>query len=153
MSSIPGGVSEGQFSTIIEDELPLIRSMNVCTLYLSIPTFLAGACKKLGIDPTITLIVVDKSQHVRFFPRFKNEGDLSGNCLVGTVVDSDVVNPVEFDFYLQSHGGLLGTSRPTHYNVLRDENNFTYVVAVLSDPVARSLSMLTMRTGLTVYSH
>ncbi|KAH9045386.1 argonaute-like protein [Lactarius pseudohatsudake] len=103
------GVSEGQFATVIQDELPLIRS----------------ACKKLGFNPTITLIIVGKRHHVRFFPRSENEGDRSGNCPAGTVVDSDVVNPVEFDFYLQSHGGLLGTSRPAHYNVLLDENKFT----------------------------
>ncbi|KAH9077159.1 argonaute-like protein [Lactarius deliciosus] len=103
------GVSEGQFATVIQDELPLIRS----------------ACKKLGFNPTITLIIVGKRHHVRFFPRSDNEGDRSGNCPAGTVVDSDVVNPVEFDFYLQSHGGLLGTSRPAHYNVLLDENRFT----------------------------
>ncbi|KAH9035274.1 argonaute-like protein [Lactarius hengduanensis] len=103
------GVSEGQFATIIKNELPLIRN----------------ACKKLGFNPTITLIIVGKPGHVRFFPRSENEGDRSGNCPAGTVVDSDVVNPVEFDFYLQSHGGLLGTSRPAHYNVLVDENRFT----------------------------
>ncbi|KAF8259431.1 argonaute-like protein [Lactarius quietus] len=103
------GVSEGQFATVINDELPLIRS----------------ACKKLGFKPNITLIVVGKRHHVRFFPRSENEGDRSGNCPAGTVVDSDVVNPVEFDFYLQSHGGILGTSRPAHYNVLLDENRFT----------------------------
>ncbi|KAI0005035.1 argonaute-like protein [Russula compacta] len=103
------GVSEGEFSTVLEDELPLIR----------------GACAKLGIKPTITLIIVGKRHHVRFFPRSENEGDRSGNCLAGTVVDSDVVNPVEFDFYLLSHGGILGTSRPAHYNVLLDENKFT----------------------------
>jgi eukaryotic translation initiation factor 2C len=103
------GVSEGQFATVIEDELPLIRN----------------ACKKLGFKANITLIVVGKRHHVRFFPRSSNEGDRSGNCPAGTVVDSDVVNPVEFDFYLQSHGGLLGTSRPAHYNVLLDENKFT----------------------------
>ncbi|KAH9006795.1 Piwi domain-containing protein [Lactarius hatsudake] len=103
------GVSEGQFATVIQDELPLIRS----------------ACKKLGFNPTITFIVVGKRHHVRFFPRFKSESDRSGNCFAGTVVDSDIVNPVGYDFYLQSHGGLLGTSRPAHYNVLIDENRFT----------------------------
>ena len=107
----------------------------------------------MGFNPTITLVVVCKGRHVRFFPRNDNEGDLSGNCPAGTVVDSDVVNPVEFDFYLQSHGGQLGTSRPTHYNVLVDENEFTYVVAFLSDSFTRSLSMLTIHSGLTVYSH
>ena len=91
------------------------------------PNVNIGAYIKLGFKPTITLIVVNKRHHVRFFPRIEDEGDRSGNCVAGTVVDSDVVNPVEFDFYLLSHGGTLGTSRPTHYNVLIDENKFTYV--------------------------
>ncbi len=43
--------------------------------------------------------------------------DRSENCLAGTAVDRGVGHPTEFDFYLQSHGGLLGTSRPTHYSV------------------------------------
>ena len=61
-----------------------------------------------------------------FFPT-SHHGDRNNNCRPGTVVDSDVVNPVEFDYYLYGHAGLLGTSKPAHYNVLVDENNFTYV--------------------------
>lgn len=55
----------------------------------------------------------------------RDEGDRIGNCLPGTVVDQEVVHPVEFDFYLQSHAGLLGTSRPAHYYVLYDDNKFS----------------------------
>ncbi|KDQ12775.1 hypothetical protein BOTBODRAFT_112494 [Botryobasidium botryosum FD-172 SS1] len=102
------GVSEGQFQTVIEEEVPLIKQ----------------ACAKLGITASLTLIVVGKRHHVRFFPP-QNEADRSGNCPAGTVVDNTVTHPTEFDFYLQSHGGLLGTSRPAHYNILVDENNFT----------------------------
>ncbi|KAI5124926.1 hypothetical protein M0805_007353 [Coniferiporia weirii] len=105
------GVSEGQFQQVLEYEVPKLRD----------------ACKKLGINPLpkITVIVVGKRHHVRFFPMTPGEADKSGNCPAGTVVDRDVTNPAEFDFYLQSHGGLLGTSRPAHYNVLLDENGFT----------------------------
>jgi eukaryotic translation initiation factor 2C len=103
------GVSEGQFKQVLELELPLIQA----------------ACQELGISPTITIVVVGKRHHVRFFPTTQNQADRSGNCPAGTVIDREVVHPTEFDFYLQSHGGLLGTSRPAHYSVLYDENNFS----------------------------
>ena len=71
-------------------------------------------------------IPVSQRHHVRFFPsQNRAESDQSGNCRAGTVVDREISHPTEFDFYLQSHAGLLGTSRPAHYNVLLDENNFT----------------------------
>ena len=114
------------------------------------PNVHIDACKKLGIKPSITLIIVGKRHHVRLFPCKENEADRSGNCVAGTVVDSDVVNPVEFDFYLLSHGGILGTSRPAHYNVLLDENKFTYVF--LSGVEARFFSVLTWASGLMVYN-
>ncbi|KAF9226544.1 argonaute-like protein [Gyrodon lividus] len=101
------GVSEGQFKQVLDQEVDALKA----------------ACKELGIDPKITVIVVAKRHHVRFFPR-QGEGDKSGNCPAGTVVDQIVAHPTEFDWYLQSHGGLLGTSRPAHYNVLYDDNKF-----------------------------
>jgi eukaryotic translation initiation factor 2C len=103
------GVSEGQFKQVLDQELPLLKK----------------ACEELGITPKITIIVVGKRHHVRFFPQNERDGDRSGNCPAGTVVDRAVAHPTEFDFYLQSHGGLLGTSRPAHYSVLYDENNLS----------------------------
>jgi len=107
------GVSEGEFETIITEELKSIRS----------------ACTKLDFDPTITLVVVGKKHKVVFFPRQADDNsgliDRSGNCPPGMVVDTKITSPVEFDYYLLSHNGILGTSKPAHYNVLLDENNFT----------------------------
>ncbi|KAL6309673.1 argonaute-like protein [Sparassis latifolia] len=103
------GVSEGQFKQVLDKELPLLKA----------------ACQELKINPTITLVVVGKRHHVRFFPQNAADRDKTGNCPAGTVVDQEVVNPLEFDWYLQSHAGLLGTSRPAHYSVLYDENKFT----------------------------
>ncbi|KAF8812506.1 argonaute-like protein [Phlegmacium glaucopus] len=106
------GVSEGQFKQVLTLELPLLKK----------------ACSDLRIDPKITIIVVGKRHHVRlvdsFFPQSERDADKSGNCPAGTVVDREVAHPTEFDFYLQSHGGLLGTSRPAHYSVLYDETGF-----------------------------
>jgi eukaryotic translation initiation factor 2C len=103
------GVSEGQFKQVLDLELPLLKK----------------ACAELRIDPKITIVVVGKRHHVRFFPTNERDGDKSGNCPAGTVVDREIAHPTEFDFYLQSHGGLLGTSRPAHYSVLHDENGFS----------------------------
>ncbi|CAB4404415.1 unnamed protein product [Rhizophagus irregularis] len=105
------GVSEGQFNHVLKNELNAIRD----------------ACQALGADykPTITFIVVQKRHHTRFFPMEKQNSDFkSGNCLPGTVVEEGITHPFEFDFYLLSHPGLLGTSRPTHYHVLYDKNGF-----------------------------
>ena len=41
----------------------------------------------------------------------------SGNVLAGTVVDHGINHPTEGDFFLVSHEGIQGTSRPTHYQV------------------------------------
>jgi eukaryotic translation initiation factor 2C len=121
------GVSEGQFKQVLEKELPLVKGMSgtlsVNTSRLLIQSS-SAACKEMNINPKITVIIVGKRHHVRFFPS-PNVADRSGNCPAGTVVDRDVVHPTEFDFYLQSHGGLLGTSRPAHYSVLHDENGFS----------------------------
>ncbi|KAH0839868.1 argonaute-like protein [Lanmaoa asiatica] len=99
----------------------LSRKSYVLNFSLSTPT---AACADLKINPKITVIIVAKRHHVRFFPRQQGDADRSGNCPAGTVVDQVVAHPTEFDWYLQSHGGLLGTSRPAHYNVLYDDNNF-----------------------------
>ncbi|KAF9065093.1 Piwi domain-containing protein [Rhodocollybia butyracea] len=103
------GVSEGQFKQVLDQELVALKK----------------ACASLSIDAKITFIVVGKRHHVRFFPTRRDQGDKSGNCPAGTVVDREIGHPTEFDFYLQSHGGLLGTSRPAHYSILHDESSFS----------------------------
>ncbi|KAK3835053.1 MAG: Piwi domain-containing protein [Linnemannia gamsii] len=105
------GVSEGEFAKVLKEEVGAIRS----------------ACRKLNVNyaPKITFVVVQKRHHARFFPSQRELADRSGNCQPGTVIDTGIVHPFEFDFYLQSHAGLLGTSRPVHYNVLHDDNQFT----------------------------
>ncbi|CAB4437396.1 unnamed protein product [Rhizophagus irregularis] len=104
------GVSEGQFNSVLQIEINAVRA----------------ACQALEARyrPTITFVVVQKRHHARFFPMERQYTDRTGNCFPGTVVDVGITHPFEFDFYLLSHPGLLGTSRPTHYHVLFDENGF-----------------------------
>ena len=60
----------------------------------------------------------------RFFPADNNKYK-NGNALAGTVVDQGINHPTEGDFYLLSHEGIQGTSRPCHYQVLWDDSSFT----------------------------
>ncbi|CAA6663018.1 unnamed protein product [Spirodela intermedia] len=104
------GVSEGQFNEVLLYEMDAIRK----------------ACQSLQAEylPRVTFVVVQKRHHTRFFPR-DGKTDRSGNILPGTVVDTSICHPTQFDFYLCSHAGIQGTSRPTHYHVLFDENKFS----------------------------
>ncbi|KAJ9552866.1 hypothetical protein OSB04_016911 [Centaurea solstitialis] len=107
------GVSEGQFYQVLLYELDAIRK----------------ACASLepNYQPPVTFVVVQKRHHTRLFANNHNDRnsiDRSGNILPGTVVDSKICHPTEFDFYLCSHAGIQGTSRPAHYHVLWDENKF-----------------------------
>lgn len=43
----------------------------------------------------------------------------------GTVLDRVVTHPSEMDFFLLSQAGLKGTSRPTYYQVILDQNQLT----------------------------
>ncbi|KAM6959557.1 protein argonaute-4 [Aplochiton taeniatus] len=107
-----GGVSEGQMKQVAWPELIAIRK----------------ACISLEEDyrPGITYIVVQKRHHTRLFCSDKAERvGKSGNVPAGTTVDSTITHPSEFDFYLCSHAGIQGTSRPSHYHVLWDDNCFT----------------------------
>ena len=67
--------------------------------------FLQGALAANNVNAKLTIVVVGKGHHVRLFPKNGRDGDRSGNCPAGTVVDTDITHPTEFDFYLQSHAG------------------------------------------------
>ncbi|KAJ3124751.1 hypothetical protein HK098_000897 [Nowakowskiella sp. JEL0407] len=145
------GVSEGQFEEILLHELPAIRK---------------ALANMTTNTPKITFFIMSKRHHVRFTPRNSGDADQkSGNVLAGTVVDSgdlifaltrkrgvvlDIVHPNEFDFYLVSHPGLQGTSRPTHYHIIWDENEFTadelqkvtYHICYLFNHCSRSVSLV-----------
>ena len=125
------GVSEGQYSAVIKQELAALRE----------------ACNRLETKhPQMTLIVVAKRHHTRFYPTNRGQADSANNAKCGTVVDRGITQAQTWDFFLQSHsvipGGKeiviekdpksgkekviekrkpSGTARPAHYVVLRDE--------------------------------
>ncbi|KAF9212046.1 hypothetical protein BGZ59_007296 [Podila verticillata] len=55
----------------------------------------------------------------------KGSSDPTGNCLPGTVVSSQIVHPIDLDFYFQNEAGKLeATSVPMHYHVLQCDRSF-----------------------------
>ncbi|KAL5975708.1 Protein argonaute-2 [Asimina triloba] len=103
------GVSDTQFEMVLNKELEDIRK----------------AVRTEEYQPTITLVVAQKRHQTRFFPKNQQEVGKSGNIPPGTVVDQGITAVEQFDFFLSSHNGSLGTSKPTHYHVLIDENNLS----------------------------
>ena len=107
------GVSEGQYRTVLEQERPAFIK----------------AFEKLygghGKHPKLTIAVVGKRHHTRFYPTREDETDgRTGNVKAGTVVDRGITREKGFDFFLAAHQALQGTSKPAHYEVLLDENQF-----------------------------
>ncbi|CAL9004903.1 unnamed protein product [Prunus brigantina] len=100
------GVSESQFNQVLNLELDQIIQ----------------ACKFLdeSWSPKFMVIVAQKNHHTKFFQTSSTE-----NVPAGTIIDNKVCHPKNNDFYLCSHAGMIGTTRPTHYHVLYDELGFS----------------------------
>lgn len=105
------GVSEGQFYDILQTEMKALRQ----------------ACLMMSEDflPPVTFIMVNKRHHMRGFSFNRSDTDRSGNVQPGTVIDTAIVDPHRFDFFLYGHSGIQGTSCPAHYTVLHDENKMS----------------------------
>ncbi|XP_067125081.1 protein argonaute-2-like [Centruroides vittatus] len=91
-------LSEGEFSKAVNKELTLMRDacaeMNPSEVY----------------QPPITFVVVGQRHHTRFVP--ENLEDGAGkyrNIPPGTTVDTTIVHPTQFEFFICSHTGIQGT--------------------------------------------
>ncbi|RWS10056.1 Protein argonaute-3-like protein, partial [Dinothrombium tinctorium] len=110
------GVSEGQFRAVLDYEFAHLQKICDAIRKKVKPEF----------KPKITFIIVQKRNHTRFRPQDPREGHgKMRNVPPGTLVDTTVIHPRNWDYYLISHEGIQGTSVPTHYYVLKDENQFT----------------------------
>ena len=99
------GVGNTQFPMVREREVAGIRR----------------ACQSVGgafYNPALVFVIIQKRNHLRMFSQ---GGRQIENVIPGTVVDKDITSSTAFDFYLCSHYGLKGTSRPTHYHILHDD--------------------------------
>ncbi|KAG7450179.1 argonaute-like protein [Guyanagaster necrorhizus] len=107
------GVSEGQLMTVVEEEMPAIRA-----------AFRKFDTPQQKYSPKLSIVVCGKRHHTRFYPTDAAGADSNGNPKPGTVVDRGVTAVYNFDFFLQAHAGLHGTTRPTHYYVVYDDIGF-----------------------------
>jgi len=104
------GVSEGQFSIVIDEEISKIRA-----------SFRKFDAPQGPYRPKLTVVICGKRHHTRFYPTEPTSADHNGNPKPGTIVDRGITAIYEYDFFLQAHGGLQGTTRPTHYYVVCNE--------------------------------
>ncbi len=108
------GVSESQYGMVVTKELQQIKDA-IDDIKKTAPG--------QSINTKVTLVVVGKRHHARFYP-LKSPAD-NWNLNPGLVVDTDVVLARTFNFYLQSHDSPLGTARSGHYVVLANESGYT----------------------------
>jgi eukaryotic translation initiation factor 2C len=91
--------------------------------------------------PKLIYVTAIKNHHIRLAPAQGTQGDRSGNVFAGTATMKEFAQPNSRDFFLVSHKGLLGSessqsdfifsltppllqaSRPTHYNILFNEDS------------------------------
>ena len=110
------GVSEDQFDQVKELEINKLDSL-LTDLYSLEGQALAS----------LTFIVVQKRHRMRFFeesiPQCHKELSLK-NPSPGTVIDDSITGPEKEDFYLYSHWNEKGTSRPSHYHVIRNDSKY-----------------------------
>jgi len=83
-------ISNGLIGQLVDHELVAIRR----------------ACLRLNFlyKPPITILVIQKKHHARMFPI--HDIDMhgkAGNVCPGTVIDTQITHPTEFDFLLCSH--------------------------------------------------
>lgn len=107
------GVSEGQFDQVMATE----------------KTAMLQACHEINPDygkkVQLTIVVVQKRHHTRFFPGQTQvgKGDKNNNVPAGTIVDTMITRPNENHFYLVSHQSIQGVAKPTKYAILLDQGN------------------------------
>jgi hypothetical protein len=132
------GVGEGQFAQVTQSEVKAIKD----------------ACHELSptYNPALIFTLVQKRHHTRFLCVNPSDADRSGNVPAGTVVDTPtLINPSLWEFYLCSHAGLQGSSRPARYVVVHDDlklNNddlqvFTHALCHTFARCTRSVSIAT----------
>jgi len=104
------GISQGQFQDVFDQEINQMKE--------------AFSMISPAYNPKLTYIVVQKRHHTRFLPvEEKERNQKTQNSKPGLVVDNGITSHLYNEFYLTSHKGSLGTSRPARYVILYHETD------------------------------
>ena len=115
------GVSEGQFNEVLQKEIGLMQK-----LFLEVLPKNLAHLRTNPYKPKITVIIVQKRHHTRIRPQFEEDGvGRMSNVPAGTTCDTTITQFRDFDYFLASHEGIQGTTKPSHYYVIRDDNKFS----------------------------
>ncbi|GAA5855537.1 hypothetical protein JCM3766R1_006351, partial [Sporobolomyces carnicolor] len=143
------GVSEAEISLVLRREVAAVRrAFDRFRATLLDPTtpeheeFVTSVMSKRGMPdeqkmariqefttalaawkPKLTFILTIKRHHIRAFAATGPQN--AQNIMPGTIIDSHIVDARAFDFYLGSHKGIKGTTRPTRYLILVDDNKLS----------------------------
>ena len=105
------GGNEKQTEKIMKNELPKILEF-----------FNGGENKSTyekGYSPKLTVFTVNKKTDLKFFEKNNNNYK---NIPMGTVIDSDVISPDLFEFYLQCPDVDRGCASPVHFLCIYNNN-------------------------------
>jgi hypothetical protein len=138
------GVSEGQYQLVLHEEVPLLR--RACQ------EMYPKAAQDQGL-PRLTVIVVGKRHHTRFYATKEADADRSSNPGPGTVVDRGVTEARHWDFFLQAHAAIQGTARPAHYFVVLDEIFRARYVKTMPQPLRNIADVLEALTQSMCYTY
>jgi len=105
------GVSDSEFDTVYKQEYQAIADV-----------YKQGGENKFEC----MFLFVTKRHHIRFFPINENDcGGRTKNLPAGWVANNSLDSPsCSGDFWLLSHAGILGTSRPSHYVLMHNDFKF-----------------------------
>ncbi|KAE8331180.1 ribonuclease H-like domain-containing protein [Aspergillus sergii] len=106
------GISEGQYTKCLTEELPLMRKAR--------REIYPNEMHEKNL-PKFTIIIVSKRHHTRFYPTEVQTADKNGNTPPCTIVDRSITDPHCFSFFLQPHSAIHGTARNAFYFVILDE--------------------------------
>jgi len=105
------GMSEGNYIDLLKYVIPIARNT-----------------VQLKCNASLTVINGTKLHNVRLIPsNIASTATMAReqNVNPGTVVDSDIVSPLYDEFYLVSHAGNLGTTRPPRFSIVCNDGKLT----------------------------